>query len=121
MPYVDGFIVPIPKKNIPAYTKLAKLAAKIWREYGALEYRECLADDLKAPGLWPFPKTVKAKPGETIILAYIVYKSRAQRDRINAKVMQDPRLAGMAKEMPFDVKRMAYGGFKTIVGYGPKA
>ena len=119
MPYVDGFIVAVPKKNIDAYKKLARKAGKIWREYGALAFRECVADDVK-PGKWTsFPRAVKMKPDETVMFSYIVYKSRAQRDRINAKVMKDPRMAKMMEEgkedPPFDSKRMIFGGFETIV------
>jgi uncharacterized protein YbaA (DUF1428 family) len=119
MRYVDGFVLPVPKKKLEAYRRMAKVASKIWREHGALEYRECVADDLKPKGAkYTFPQTVRLKAGETVVFAYIVYKSRAHRDRVNAKVMKDPRIAAMMKEgepMPFDFKRMAYGGFKTIV------
>src|SRR6266550_4228557 len=106
--YVDGFVVPVPKKKIEAYRRMALKAGKIWREYGALEYRECIADDVKWGKRTSFPRSVKQKPGETVMFSYIVYKSRAQRDRINAKVMKDPRLADMMdpKTMPFDGKRM---------------
>jgi uncharacterized protein YbaA (DUF1428 family) len=114
--YVDGFVLPVPKKNLQAYRRLARKAARVWREYGALEYRECVGDDLKAKGVVPFPRQARCKPGETVVFAWIVYKSRAQRDRINARIMKDPRFANMdAKSMPFDVKRMAYGGFKVLV------
>jgi uncharacterized protein YbaA (DUF1428 family) len=117
MPYVDGFIVPVPKKNLDAYRRLAKKAGKIWREYGALEFRECIADDVKVGKWTSFPRSVKLKPNETVMFSYIVYKSRAHRDRINAKVMKDPRLADMMKlkDMPFDGKRMIYGGFKVML------
>jgi uncharacterized protein YbaA (DUF1428 family) len=117
MRYVDGFVLPVPKKNLKAYTRLAAQAGKIWKEHGALEYFECVGDDLAPECGVPFPKLAKVKPGETVVFAFIVYKSRAHRDRVNAKVMKDPRLAGMCgdKKMPFDVKRMAYGGFKTLV------
>lgn len=116
--YVDGFVLPVPKKNIPAYRKMAKLAAKIWIEHGALEYRECVGDDLAVKFGLPFPKLAGAKPGETVVFAWIAYKSRAHRDRVNAKVMKDPRLKCDEKDMknmPFDCARMAYGGFKTLV------
>lgn len=115
--YVDGFVVPVPKKNIAAYSKMSRKAGKIWREYGALDYRECVADDVTPGKVTSFPRSVKMKPDETVVFAYIVYKSRKDRDRINAKVMKDPRLAKMMdpKAMPFDAKRMFYGGFKTIV------
>jgi uncharacterized protein YbaA (DUF1428 family) len=117
MPYVDGFVVPVPKKNIDTYRKLAKKAGKIWREYGALAFRECVADDVKVGKWTSFPRAVKLKPGETVMFSYIVYKSRAHRDRVNAKVMKDPRLAGMMtpQGMPFDGKRMIYGGFKVLL------
>ena len=115
MSYVDGFVVPVPKKNLAAYRVLSKKAGKIWREHGALEYRECAGDDLAPQGAVPFTKIMKLKPGETVVFAWIVFKSRAHRDRVNAKVMKDPRLAKMPKAMPFDVKRMVYGGFKVVV------
>ena len=117
MAYVDGFIVAVPKKNLDAYKSLAKKAGKIWREYGALDYREWVADDVKVGKLTSFPRAVKLKPGETVVFSWITYKSRAQRDRINAKVMADPRLDDMmkGKSMPFDGKRMIYGGFGSLV------
>ena len=117
MSYVDGFVVPVPKKNLDAYRRMARTCAKVWREYGALDYRECVADDVKPGKYTSFPQSVKLKPDEIVIFAYIVYKSRAQRDRIMAKVMKAPRLASMmnAKTMPFDGKRMFWGGFKTLV------
>ena len=116
MPYVDGFLVPVPKKKVEAYKRLAKKAGKIWKEYGALEFRECVADDVKKGKWTSFPRSVKLKPSETVFFSYIVYKSRADRDRINAKAMKDKRFAGMdMKDMPFDVKRMIYGGFKVMV------
>ncbi|WP_315837551.1 DUF1428 domain-containing protein [Bradyrhizobium prioriisuperbiae] len=115
--YIDGFIVPLPKKNVAAYRSLSRKAGKVWREHGALDYRECIADDVKVGKLTSFPRSVKMKPNETVVFAYIVYKSRKDRDRVNALVMKDPRLAKMMtpKGMPFDGKRMIYGGFKTIV------
>jgi uncharacterized protein YbaA (DUF1428 family) len=116
MRYVDGFVLPIPKKNLQAYRRLAQKAGKIWREHGALEYRECAGDDLAVKMGVPFPRTVKLKPGETVVFSWIAYKSRAHRDSVNKKVMKDPRLANMdMKAMPFDIKRMVYGGFKTLV------
>lgn len=117
MNYVDGFVVPVPKKNLPAYRRMAQKAGKVWMEYGAIEYVECVADDVKPGKSTSFPQSVKLKPDETVVFSYIVYKSRAQRDRIMAKVMKDPRLAAMMdpKAMPFDGKRMFYGGFKTLV------
>jgi uncharacterized protein YbaA (DUF1428 family) len=117
MPYVDGFVVPVPKKNLDAYRKLARKAGKIWMELGALEFRECVADDVK-PGKWTsFPQSVKLKPDEVVVFSYIVYRNRAARDKINKKIMEDPRLNEMmeGKDMPFDGKRMIYGGFETLV------
>jgi uncharacterized protein YbaA (DUF1428 family) len=115
--YIDGFLLPVPKKNIAAYRRLAVKASRIWKEHGALEYRECVGDDLNIKFTMPFPKGIRTKPGETVVFAYVVYKSRAHRDKVNAKIMKDPRLGGMCdpKDMPFDCKRMLYGGFKTIV------
>jgi uncharacterized protein YbaA (DUF1428 family) len=115
--YVDGFIVPVPKKNVAAYTRMAKKASKIWKEYGALDYKECIGDDLDVKVGTPFPKRIKTKPGETVVFSYIVYKSRAHRDAVCAKIMKDPRIAAMCdpKSMPFDASRMLYGGFKAIV------
>ena len=116
MRYIDGFVVPVPKDKLNAYRRLARKAGKIWREHGALEYVECVADDVKPGKLTSFPQSVKLKRNETVIFSYIVYKSRAQRDRVNAKVMKDPRLAGLSpKTMPFDLKRMFFGGFKGLV------
>ncbi len=118
MAYVDGFLLPVPKRNLQAYRRIAQKAGKVWREHGALEYRECVGDDLKVKGMVAFPRKLKLKPGETVVFSWIVYRSRAHRDRVNAKVMKDPRLAKMMedpKSMPFDVKRMAYGGFKVLV------
>ncbi len=117
MAYVDGFVLPVPKKNVEAYVRMARKSGKVWREHGALEFRECTADDLKTQMGIPFPKTVRAKPGETIFFSWIVYRSRAHRDRVNAKVMKDPRIAKMMdpKAMPFDARRMVYGGFKVLV------
>lgn len=117
MKYVDGFVVPVPKKNLKAYQALARKAGKVWREHGALEFREFVADDVK-PGKWTsFPQSVKLKAGEVVVFSYITYKSRAQRDRVNAKVMKDPRLSEMmnGNAMPFDGKRMIFGGFKLMV------
>ena len=117
MSYVDGFVVPVPKKKLDAYRRMAKTASKVWREHGALEYVECIADDVKPGKVTSFPQSVKLKPGETVVFAYVVYKSRAQRDRVMAKVMKDPRLANMMdpKKMPFDAKRMFWGGFKGLI------
>ena len=117
--YVDGFVVPVPKKKLADYRRLSQKAGKVWREHGALEYIECVADDVKRGKLTSFPRSVKLKPSETVVFSYIVYKSREQRDRVNAKVMKDPRLASMMdpKSMPFDGKRMFWGGFKTFVSF----
>ena len=118
MRYVDGFVVPVPKKSLPAYRRMAKTAGKVWRHHGALEFREYVAEDVKVGKWTSFPRSVKLKPGETVVFSWIVYKSRAHRDRVNAKVMKDPRLAKMMnpKAMPFDGKRMIYGGFELLVG-----
>jgi len=117
MAYVDGFVVPVPKKNVAAYRRLARKAGKVWRDHGALEYVECVADDVKPGKRTSFPRSVKLKKNETVVFSYVVYKSRKHRDRVLAKVMKDPRLAKMMnpKDMPFDGKRMFWGGFKTIV------
>ncbi|MFN3624964.1 MAG: DUF1428 domain-containing protein [Hyphomicrobium sp.] len=117
MPYVDGFVVPVPKKNLDAYRKMALKAGKVWMEHGALEFKECVAEDVKPGKLTSFPQSVKLKPGEVVVFSYIVYKNRAARDKINKKVMEDPRLSSMmaGKDMPFDGKRMVYGGFETLV------
>lgn len=115
--YVDGFVLPVPKKNLTAYRTMARKAGRIWREHGALEYIEAVADDVK-PGKWTsFPQSVKLKRDETVVFAYIVYKSRAHRDRVNAKVMKDKRMAPMMdpKSLPFDGKRLFWGGFKVLV------
>jgi uncharacterized protein YbaA (DUF1428 family) len=118
MQYVDGFVLPVPKKKLAAYRRMAQKAGKIWREHGALEFRECVADDVKVGKLTSFPRSVKLKPGETVVFSWISFKSRADRDRVNAKVMKDPRLAKMMqdpKDWPFDPKRMIYGGFEVMV------
>jgi uncharacterized protein YbaA (DUF1428 family) len=111
--YVDGFVLPVPKRNLDAYRRLARKAGKIWREHGALEYRECVAEDVKKGEVTSFQQSVELKRGETVVFAWIVFRSRAHRDRVNAKVMNDPRLAAQAE--PFDSKRMIYGGFDVIV------
>lgn len=115
--YADGFVIPFPRKKLEVYRRMAKLGAKIWKEHGALEYYECVGDDLRSKFGMPFTRLAKLKPGETVAFSWIVYKSRKHRDRVNARVMKDPRMndPNMQKEMPFDMKRMAYGGFKTIV------
>jgi uncharacterized protein YbaA (DUF1428 family) len=117
MSYVDGFIVPVPKRNLKAYRTMSRKAGKVWREHGALDYKECVADDVKVGKRTSFPRSVKLKSSETVIFSYIVYKSRGERDRVLAKVMKDPRVAKMMnpKAMPFDTRRMIYGGFKVIV------
>jgi uncharacterized protein YbaA (DUF1428 family) len=117
MRYVDGYVVPVPKKKLAAYRSMAQKAGRIWRGHGALEFIECVADDVKPGKHTSFPQSVKLKSGETVVFSWIVFKSRAQRDRVNAKVMKDPRMAGMMdpKAMPFDAKRMFYGGFKVLV------
>lgn len=115
--YVDGFVVPVPLEKLDAYRRMARKAGKIWREHGALEYNECVADDVKPGKHTSFPQSVKLRQGETVVFAWITYRSRRDRDRINAKVMADPRLAAMIdpQAMPFDGKRMFWGGFKAIV------
>jgi uncharacterized protein YbaA (DUF1428 family) len=116
--YIDGFVVPVPKDKVDAYRRLSELAGKVWREHGALEYKECLADDVKTGVHTSFPQSVKLEADETVVFAWIVYESRAERDRINALVMEDERLKTMmegGKDEPFDYKRMAYGGFRAIV------
>ena len=113
--YVDGFIVPVPKKNLKAYQKLAMKAGKIWKEHGALEYIECIADDVQMGKWTSFPRSVKLKSNETVYFSWIVYKSRKHRDQVMKKVMKDPRLPMDPKTMPFDGKRMIWGGFKPTV------
>jgi uncharacterized protein YbaA (DUF1428 family) len=119
MRYVDGFVVPVPKRKLEAYRRMARYAGKIWMEYGALEYVECVADDVKPGKRTSFPQSVKLKKGEVVVFSYIVYRSRQQRDRIMAKIMKEPRFAKYMdpKKMPFDGKRMFWGGFKTMVDY----
>lgn len=115
--YVDGFVLPVPKKNLPAYRRMASLAGKVWREHGALEYIECVADDVKLGKYTSFPQSVKLERGEVVVFSWIVYKSRAHRDSVNKKVMKDPRIAPMmdVKALPFDGKRMFWGGFKVML------
>jgi uncharacterized protein YbaA (DUF1428 family) len=117
MKYVDGYVLPVPKKNLKAYRRMAQKAGKVWREYGASEFRECVGDDLETKMAVSFPRTLKLKRGETVVFSWIVFKSRAHRDSVNAKVMKDPRLAKMMdpKAMPFDSKRMVYGGFRLVI------
>lgn len=117
--YVDGFVLPIQKKRVGEYRRLARLAGKVWMEHGALEYRECIADDVKPGKRTSFPQAVRLKKNEVVWFSWIVYKSRRHRDRVNAKVMKDKRFAGMdMNAMPFDAKRMIYGGFKVAVTFG---
>jgi uncharacterized protein YbaA (DUF1428 family) len=115
--YVDGFVIPVPRKKLTAYFRMAKKASRIWREYGALDYKECAGDDLDIKFCMPFPRGIRTKAGETVVFSYIVYKSRKHRDQVNAKVMKDPRISQMCdpKDMPFDCERMLYGGFKAVV------
>ena len=117
MSYVDGYVLPVPKKKLRAYRRMAQKAGKIWREHGALDYKECVGEDLKVKWGPTFPRGIKTKSGETVVFSWIVFKSRTHRDRVNAKVMKDPRMAEMgdAKDMPFDTKRILYGGFEVIV------
>lgn len=114
--YVDGFVVPVPKNNVNAYRRIAQEAGQVWREYGALEYVECIADDVKPGEVTSFPQSVNLKDDETVVFAYIVYESREHRDRVNQQVMKDPRMANMdPKSLPFDAKRMFWGGFEVLV------
>lgn len=116
MRYVDGYVLPVPKKNLKAYLGMARMGEKMWWKHGALDYKECVGDDLTTKWGTPFPRMMKLKPGETVVFSYIVFKSRAHRDRVNAKVMKEMEKMGEPKDMPFDVKRMVYGGFKVLVG-----
>ena len=120
--YVDGFVIPIPKRNLQLYRRIARRAGLVWMEHGALEYRECVGDDLTVKGMVSFTRTARGKAGETVLFSWIVYKSRAHRDRVNAKVMKDARIASMmdSKKMPFDGKRMVYGGFRVVVDLSAK-
>ena len=117
MNYVDGFVVPVPKANLANYKRMSRKMAKVWRELGALEFRECVADDVKPGKHTSFPQAVKLKPGEIVVFSWIVYKSRTERNRINAMGMKDPRMAEMMdpKKLPFDGKRMFWGGFKLMI------
>ena len=117
MPYIDGFLLPVAKRKVKAYLDLSRKAGRIWKEHGALEYRECVGDDLTIKNMTGFPKMAKARAGETVVFSWIVYKSRAHRDAVNKKVMKDERIAAMMgpKDMPFDVRRMAMGGFTVAV------
>jgi uncharacterized protein YbaA (DUF1428 family) len=115
MRYVDGYVLPVPKKNVKAYARMAKMGAKMWMKHGALDYKECVAEDLKTKWGMPFSRMMKLKPGETVVFSYIVFKSRAHRDHVNAKVMKEMEKMEDMKEMPFDIKRMVYGGFNVLV------
>jgi uncharacterized protein YbaA (DUF1428 family) len=116
MSYVDGYVLALPKKHLKAYQRMAAIGRKAWMKHGAVDYKECVGDDLQAKWGTPFTRVMKLKPGETAVFAYIVFKSRAHRDRVNAKVMKEMMAMGdLQKDMPFDMKRMVYGGFKTIV------
>ena len=115
MKYVDGYVLPVPKKNLKAYFRLAKMGRDMWKKYGALDYKECVGEDLKTKWGLPFLRMMKLKPGETVVFSYIVFKSRAHRDSVNARVMKEMEKMCDMKDMPFDVKRMVYGGFKVIV------
>jgi uncharacterized protein YbaA (DUF1428 family) len=117
--YVDGYVIPIPKKNLKAYLRMAKLGAAVWKEHGALAYAECVGEDLAVPFGMGFRKMAKLKPGETVIFAYVTYRSRAHRDKVNAAVMKDPRMndASMKGKMPFDPRRFAMGGFEVMVSW----
>jgi len=114
--YVDGYVLPVPKKNLKAYLRMARMGERVWRKHGALDYKECVGDDLKTKWGSTFARMLKLKPGETAVFSYVVFKSRAHRDRVNAKVMREMAKAGMPTDMPFDVKRMVYGGFQAVVG-----
>jgi uncharacterized protein YbaA (DUF1428 family) len=116
MKYVDGFLLVVPNKKLAAYVAIAKRAGRVWKQHGALDYVECAGDDLQTAMGLPFARRAGAKQGETVVFSYIVYRSRAHRDRVNQKVMKDPRMAAMCgKPMPFDMKKMSYGGFRVLV------
>jgi uncharacterized protein YbaA (DUF1428 family) len=120
MPFVDGFLLPVPKKNLKAYARMARLGERLWLKHGALDFKECIGEDIQPKYGLPFPQILKLKPGETVVFSYIVFKSRAHRDRVNAKVMDEMSRTRVPKVMPFDIKRMSYGGFKVLVGGGPR-
>lgn len=115
--YTDGYVLPVLRRNLKAYFRVAKITGRVWRDHGALDYKECLGDDLKTSFALAFPKGIRAKPGETVVFSFIVFKSRAHRDKVNAAAMKDPRLAALCnpKKMPFDFRRMLHGGFKVMV------
>jgi len=116
MRYVDGYVLPVPRRKLKAYARLARMAERVWRKHGALDYKECVGDDLKMKWGVPFPHMLKLRRGETVVFSYVVFKSRAHRDRVNARVMREMENMGPPESMPFDVKRMAVGGFKVLVG-----
>ena len=115
MRYVDGYVLPVPKKNLKTYSRMARMGKKMWMKHGALDYKECVGDDLKTQWGIPFPRMMRLKPGETVVFSFVVFKSRAHRDRVNAKVMKEMDKMGEPKDMPFDFRRMVYGGFKVMV------
>lgn len=115
MPYVDGFVLAVPKKNLEAYKDMARTAGEVWKEYGAIDYVECVADDVPYGEVTSFPRAVQAKDDEIVVFSWIVYPSREARDAVNAKVMEDERLKGDMNDMPFDGKRMIYGGFRLFL------
>jgi uncharacterized protein YbaA (DUF1428 family) len=115
MGYVDGFVIPVPEKNLKDYIRMARMGKKIWLENGALDYKECVGDDLESKWGTPFPRWIKLKPGEVLVFSYIVFKSRRHRDQVNARVMKEMEKTGGPQDMPFDIKRMVYGGFKAVV------
>jgi uncharacterized protein YbaA (DUF1428 family) len=115
MRYVDGYVLPVPKKNLKTYSRMARMGKKMWMKHGALDYKECVGDDLKTQWGIPFPRMMRLKPGETVVFSFVVFKSRAHRDRVNAKVMKEMEKMGEPKDMPFDFRRMVYGGFKVMV------
>jgi uncharacterized protein YbaA (DUF1428 family) len=116
MRYVDGYVLPVLRRNLKAYLRMARMGERVWRKHGALDYKECVGDDLRTKWGVPFTRMMKLKAGETVVFSYIVFKSRAHRDRVNREVMQDMARIGAPKDMPFDVKRMVYGGFTVSVG-----
>jgi uncharacterized protein YbaA (DUF1428 family) len=121
MPYVDGYLIVVPKRKLKAYESMAKLGERMWRDHGALDYKECVLDDASSMSGTPFPKLAGAKKTDTVVFSYVVYANRAQRDKVNAKVMKDPRMGSFdPKKMPFDMTKMSYGGFKVLVGGGAK-
>ena len=115
MRYVDGYVLPVPKKNLKTYSRMARMGKKMWMKHGALDYKECVGDDLKTQWGIPFPRMMRLKPGETVVFSFVVFKSRAHRDRVNAKVMKEMDKMGEPQDMPFDFRRMVYGGFKVMV------